>query len=220
MPVAALIGYTNAGKSTILNYFTGAGIPANNRLFDTLDTTTRRFEVTDGTEILLSDTVGFIRHLPHHLVEAFKATLEELKYADLLIHVVDASSPECLRQMEVVEALVEELGAASTPRLTVFNKMDAASDILPRAQDSVRVSAKSGLGMEKLKAAVYTALSAGKRRVTMLIPYGESGRMDELYRDASVESVDYKEDGIVVCAVCDDRVYGRLSRFITKEQQL
>ena len=124
VPVVALVGYTNAGKSTLLNALTGAEIPANDRLFDTLDTTTRTLEISDTCTVLLSDTVGFIRKLPHHLVEAFKATLEELSYADLLLHVIDASNPEWREQAEVVEHLVDELGSAGTPRIDVFNKAD------------------------------------------------------------------------------------------------
>ena len=124
MPVVALVGYTNAGKSTLLNTLTGAGIPAANRLFDTLDTTTRQMKVSDTLEVLMSDTVGFIRKLPHQLVDAFKATLEELTYADLLLHVIDASSPEWMQQAAVVDTLIEELGASETPRIEVFNKCD------------------------------------------------------------------------------------------------
>ena len=122
--MVAIVGYTNAGKSTLLNALTHAGIPARNRLFDTLDTTTRTLEISDTCTVLISDTVGFIRKLPHHLVEAFKATLEELAYADLILHVIDASNPEWREQAEVVEALIRQLGAEATPRLEVFNKSD------------------------------------------------------------------------------------------------
>ena len=132
VPVVAIVGYTNAGKSTLLNRLTGADIPANNRLFDTLDTTTRTLEISDTCTVLLSDTVGFIRKLPHHLVEAFKATLEELSYADLLLHVIDASNPLWREQAAVVEQLIVELGAEQTPRIDVFNKCDRfTGDILP-----------------------------------------------------------------------------------------
>ena len=124
VPVVAIVGYTNAGKSTLLNALTDAGIPARNRLFDTLDTTTRTLEISDTCTVLISDTVGFIRKLPHHLVEAFKATLEELSYADLILHVIDASNPEWREQAEVVEGLITQLGAQTTPRIEVFNKSD------------------------------------------------------------------------------------------------
>ena len=149
VPVVAIVGYTNAGKSTLLNRLTGADIPANNRLFDTLDTTTRTLEISDTCTVLLSDTVGFIRKLPHHLVEAFKATLEELSYADLLLHVIDASNPLWREQAAVVEQLIVELGAEQTPRIDVFNKCDKfTGDILPHGADIVSISAKTGQGLD------------------------------------------------------------------------
>ena len=149
-PVVALIGYTNAGKSTLLNCLTGSDIPANDRLFDTLDTTTRRLKLSERQEVLLSDTVGFIRKLPTHLVEAFKATLEELKYADILLHVIDLSNPEWDVQAEVVDTLVRQLGAEKTPCIRVFNKCDRYFGILPHGEDTVCVSAKSGEGCGRL----------------------------------------------------------------------
>ena len=146
IPVVAIVGYTNAGKSTLLNKLTGAGIPANNRLFDTLDTTTRRLRIDETQEVLLSDTVGFIRKLPTHLIEAFKATLEELRFADVLLHVIDISNPEWEEQARVVEELIRQLGAETTPCLRVFNKCDAYIGILPHGEDVVCISAKSGEG--------------------------------------------------------------------------
>ena len=138
VPVVAIVGYTNAGKSTLLNALTDAGIPARNRLFDTLDTTTRTLEISDTCTVLISDTVGFIRKLPHHLVEAFKATLEELAYADLILHVIDASNPEWREQADVVESLIRQLGAEQTPRIEVFNKSDVyVGDIRPHGEDIV-----------------------------------------------------------------------------------
>ena len=137
IPVVAIVGYTNAGKSTLLNRLTGAGIPANNRLFDTLDTTSRLLAVSDTLDVVISDTVGFIRKLPHQLVEAFKATLEELEYADLLLHVIDVSHPEWQQQCQVVENLILELGAGELPRIDVFNKSDClpVGEILPHGED-------------------------------------------------------------------------------------
>ncbi len=157
MPMAALVGYTNAGKSTVLNRLTRSDIPANNRLFDTLDTTTRRLWVPElGREILLSDTVGFIRKLPTHLIEAFKATLEELQYADLLLHVIDVSAPDWEEQAAVTDALIHELGAGTTPVLRIYNKCDAIPALmeLPHARDGVCVSARTGEGMPQLLARI------------------------------------------------------------------
>ena len=162
VPVVAIVGYTNAGKSTLLNRLTGADIPANNRLFDTLDTTTRTLEISDTCTVLLSDTVGFIRKLPHHLVEAFKATLEELSYADLLLHVIDASNPLWREQAAVVEQLIVELGAEQTPRIDVFNKCDKfTGDILPHGADIVSISAKTGQGLDELLEKIGGRLDTG-----------------------------------------------------------
>ena len=153
MPVVALVGYTNAGKSTVLNRMTRSDIPANNRLFDTLDTTTRRLWMPAlGREVLLSDTVGFIRKLPHHLVEAFKATLEELQFANLLLHVIDVSAPDWEEQAAVTDQLIYELGAGQTPCLRVYNKCDVlpVGFELPRRRDGVCVSARTGEGFDVL----------------------------------------------------------------------
>ena len=151
VPVVAIVGYTNAGKSTLLNQLTGAGIPANNRLFDTLDTTTRQLTVSDTCQVLLSDTVGFIAKLPHHLVEAFKATLEELEYADVLIHVIDSSDAERQEHMAVVERLIEQLAKPGVPVIRCYNKCDLLpDDDLPRETGSVCISAKTGAGVDEL----------------------------------------------------------------------
>ena len=214
VPVVALVGYTNAGKSTLLNALTGAEIPANDRLFDTLDTTTRTLEISDTCTVLLSDTVGFIRKLPHHLVEAFKATLEELSYADLLLHVIDASNPEWREPAEVVEHLVDELGSAGTPRIDVFNKADCyTGDILPHGADIVSLSAKTGQGLDKLLEMIGTRLDTGARRVVLQIPYDQGGLVDLLHRQAKVERVDYGE-AIEVTAVCTPVQLGRLRGYI------
>ncbi len=160
VPTVALVGYTNAGKSTVLNALTRSDIPANNRLFDTLDTTTRRLWVGElGREVLLSDTVGFIRKLPTHLVEAFKATLEELQYADLLLHVIDISAPDWEEQAAVTDELISQLGAGKTPCLRVYNKCDAAPlTVLPRSRSSVSISARTGEGLETLRAKIVEEL--------------------------------------------------------------
>ena len=215
VPVVAIVGYTNAGKSTLLNALTGADIPANNRLFDTLDTTTRTLEISDTCTVLLSDTVGFIRKLPHHLVDAFKATLEELSYADLLLHVIDTSNPAWREQAEVVEQLIYELGASQTPRIDVFNKTDlCAGDILPHGEDIVSISARTGRGLDKLLAAIGKRVDKGACRVTLALPYDQGGLLDLLYREAKVEKVEYA-DAIEVEAVCTPRTIGRVREYIT-----
>ncbi len=218
MPVVALVGYTNAGKSTLLNCLTDAGIPAVNRLFDTLDTTTRRLQISPTTEVLLSDTVGFIRKLPHHLVEAFKATLEELCYADVLVHVIDASNPEWRAQAEIVDELIEKLGAAQTPRLEVFNKCDLyTEDILPHGENVVRISAKTGEGTEELLAKVEEILNRGQKKVVLHIPYNKGGLVEVLHREADVQRVDYMTEFIEIEAVLNSEMYGRVREFAVEE---
>ena len=214
VPVVAIVGYTNAGKSTLLNKLTGADIPANNRLFDTLDTTTRTLEISDTCTVLLSDTVGFIRKLPHHLVEAFKATLEELEFADLLLHVIDASNPQWREQAEVVDQLIHELGADQTPRIEVFNKCDLwTGDIRPHGEDRVSISARTGEGLPELLSAIGKRLDNGARRVTIHLPYDRGGEVDRLYQEAKVEKVEYGET-IDVVAVCTPRTIGRLGPLV------
>ena len=213
IPVA-IVGYTNAGKSTLLNHLTGAGIPANNRLFDTLDTTSRLLTVSDTLDVVVSDTVGFIRKLPHQLVEAFKATLEELEYADLLLHVIDVSNPEWQQQAQVVENLILELGAGELPRIDVFNKSDLlpVGEIMPHGEDIVSISAKTGEGIDKLLEMIDKRLDKGSRRCVLHIPYDKGGLLDMLYREAKVESVEYGET-IDVVAVCGPRTMGQVAPY-------
>ena len=214
VPVVAIVGYTNAGKSTLLNKLTGAEIPANNRLFDTLDTTTRTLEISDTCTVLLSDTVGFIRKLPHHLVEAFKATLEELSFADLLLHVIDASNPEWREQAAVVDQLIHELGADQTPRLEVFNKCDLwTGEIRPHGENIVSISARTGEGLPALLEAIGQRLDSGVKRVTIHLPYDKGGLLDRLYQEAKVEQVEYGET-IDVVAVCTPRTIGQLGPLV------
>ena len=217
IPVVAIVGYTNAGKSTLLNQLTGAGIPANNRLFDTLDTTSRLLTVSDTLDVVISDTVGFIRKLPHQLVEAFKATLEELEYADLLLHVIDVSNPEWQEQAQVVENLILELGAGELPRINVFNKSDCvpAGEIMPHGEDICAISAKTGEGVDKLLEMIDKRLDKGTRRVVLHLPYDKGGLLDMLYREAKVESVEYGET-IDVTAVCGPRTLGQVEMFIAE----
>ena len=214
IPVVAIAGYTNAGKSTLLNAITGAGIPANDRLFDTLDTTTRLLTVSDTLEVVISDTVGFIRKLPHQLVEAFKATLEELEYADLLLHVIDVSNPEWREQARIVDELIRELGAESIPCIRVYNKCDVAFTAQQeREADAVYISAKTGEGIPALLEAVDKKLDKGTKRVVIHLPYDRTGLLDGLYREAKVENVAYGET-VDVTAVCTPRIMGQLKDYI------
>ena len=218
VPVVAIVGYTNAGKSTLLNKLTGAGIPANNRLFDTLDTTSRQLKVSDNLDVILSDTVGFIAKLPHHLVNAFRATLEELEYADLLLHVIDASDPNREEHIAVVDKLIGQLAKKETPVLRCYNKADlVAKEDIPTGQDIVATSAAMGQGMEQLLAAIENALGHARHHVTLCLPYSMGGQVETLHNNAQVKNVDYTADGIEIEAVLDDILYGRLKDYITKE---
>ena len=214
MPVVALVGYTNAGKSTLLNCLTGSDIPANDRLFDTLDTTTRRLRLDETQEVLLSDTVGFIRKLPTHLIEALKATLEELSYADVLLHVIDISNPEWEAQARVVDGLISQLGASETPCLRVFNKCDAYIGILPHGDDIVCISARSGEGADALVSKLLEMLDRGKKQVKLEIPYSDAGIVDLLKREAAVLSMEYTDTGITAEAIVTPDVLGRVKKYI------
>ena len=214
VPVVAIVGYTNAGKSTLLNHLTGAGIPANNRLFDTLDTTTRQLTVSDTLDVLLSDTVGFIAKLPHNLVEAFKATLEELQYADLLLHVIDAGDPERENHIDVVNKLIAQLAKPETPVIECYNKMDTVKeDDLPRGQSIAAISAKTGEGVEDLLRLIEKSLDRGLHHCTFLLPYAMAGQVDQLHTQAKVMRCDYTAEGIEIETICDDILYGRLRMY-------
>lgn len=214
LPVVALVGYTNAGKSTLLNRLTGADIPANDRLFDTLDTTTRRWRIDAAQEVLLSDTVGFIRKLPTHLVEAFKATLEELTYADVLLHVIDLSNPEWEAQAEVVDRLIDQLGAAQTPCIRVFNKCDAYLGILPHGENIVCISARSGEGAAELTECVRAILGRADHHVTLLLPYAQGALLETLHRDCAVLHTDYRDDGIALEVIIHPEQWTRFEPFV------
>jgi GTP-binding protein HflX len=214
VPVVAIVGYTNAGKSTLLNALTDAGIPANNRLFDTLDTTTRQLTVSDTLEVLLSDTVGFISKLPHDLVEAFKATLEELEYADLLIHVIDSGDPNRDDHIEVVNKLIAQLAKPGVPVIEAYNKADTvADDDIPRGENRIAISARTGAGLPDLLALLEQNLGKSLHHTKFHLPYTMSGQIDRLHQEAQVVNVEYTEDGIVVEAICDDTIYGRLREY-------
>ena len=218
VPVVAIVGYTNAGKSTLLNHLTGAGIPANNRLFDTLDTTSRQLTVSDNLDVVLSDTVGFIAKLPHHLVNAFHATLEELEYADLLLHVIDSSDPNREEHIEVVDKLIAKLAKPGTPVLKVYNKADLVSfEDLPGGRDVVHISAKRGLGMENLLKSIENALGHARHHVLLRLPYSMGGMVDTLHSGAKVNSVEYTGEGMEIDTVLDDILYGRLKIYVISE---
>ena len=219
VPVVAIVGYTNAGKSTLLNQLTGAGIPANNRLFDTLDTTSRQLTVSDNLDVILSDTVGFISKLPHHLVDAFRATLEELEYADLLLHVIDASDPNREDHIAVVDRLIAKLAKPGTPVLQCYNKADLVSrEDIPVGEDVVAISARQGYGMDKLLQAIEKALGHSRHHIVVTIPYSNGGLVETLHSGAQVLSVDYTGEGIVVDTIVDPILYGRLKNYITEEK--
>ena len=215
VPVVALVGYTNAGKSTLLNQLTGADTQTGDRLFDTLDTTTRRLRLEEVGEILLSDTVGFIQRLPHHLVEAFKATLEELRYADLLLHVIDASNPGWPDQVAVVDKLIRELGAEETPRLEVFNKSDVyTGEILPRNEDTLCVSAATGEGCDVLVRRIAEILLKQSRRVQLRIPYPDARIIDRLYKEGEVLARRDLDDCIELEVVASERLLGIVEGYV------
>lgn len=203
LKTAAIVGYTNAGKSTLLNTLTGAGILAEDKLFATLDPTTRVLELKDGQQILLTDTVGFIRKLPHHLVEAFKSTLEEAKYADYIIHVVDASNPQAELQMHTVYETLRELGATGKKIITLLNKQDqvqgeALRDF--RADYTVKCSARTGEGLEELKDVLAKLLAESQIYLEELYTYKEAGKIQIIREYGSLLSEEYREDGIFVKA--------------------
>ena len=218
VPVVAIVGYTNAGKSTLLNQLTGAGIPANNRLFDTLDTTSRQLTVSDNLDVILTDTVGFIAKLPHHLVDAFRATLEELEYADLLLHVIDSSDENREEHIAVVDKLIGQLAKPGIPVLRCYNKADLVEKTdIPVGEDVVSISASTGAGMDDLLKTIEKALGHSRHHVVVTIPYAKGGLVDTLHSGAQVLSVDYTGEGIVVETVVDPILYGRIKEYITKE---
>ena len=218
VPVICLVGYTNAGKSTLLNALPGAGIPANNRLFDTLDTTSRQLTVSDTCQAILSDTVGFIAKLPHHLVNAFRATLEELEYADLFIHVIDSADPEREDHIAVVNRLIAELAKPGTPVLECYNKCDLVpDDEIPRGADKVAISAAQGAGIDALKKAIEAQLGKGKHQIRLLLPYAMGGMVETLHSGAKVLGCEYAGEGIFVDAVVDETLFGKLRPYVIEE---
>ncbi len=217
----AIVGYTNAGKSTLLNRLTNAGILAEDKLFATLDPTTRKHQLPGGETVLLTDTVGFIRNLPHHLVKAFKSTLDEAVYADILMILIDASDPEFPTQLSVTEQILADLGASEKPTIYVFNKCDKGMVCPPSAvintdsEKYICISAQSGEGVDKLSSLLENVVHEGTSKATFFIPNSEQGALNRLYSDATVESVDYGADGVTVIAIVDAKVRGMLKKYDT-----
>lgn len=210
-PVAAIVGYTNAGKSTLLNKLTDAGILAEDKLFATLDPTTRNLALPGGQQILLTDTVGFIRKLPHNLIEAFKSTLEEAKYSDIILHVVDCSNPQMDMQMYVVYETLKDLGVHDKEVITVFNKIDAADrTMIPRDLSSdhqVRISAKTGEGLDELLNLLESILRSRKVFLERVYPYSEAGKIQLIRKYGQLLTEEYREDGIFVSAYVPAEMY-------------
>ena len=192
----AIVGYTNAGKSTLLNTLTDAGVLAEDKLFATLDPVARALKLPDGRQVLLIDTVGFVRRLPHHLVQAFRSTLEAAAEADVILNVCDAGSPEAAEHLEVTRRLLEELGCGDRPVLSVFNKCDVAQSMPPVEGPVVRISAKTGEGIDRLLAAVAAALPRDRRRVELLLPFREGALAERCRREGAVEREWYEPEGL------------------------
>lgn len=220
----AIVGYTNAGKSTLLNRLTDAGILAEDKLFATLDPTTRKFELPSGEQILLTDTVGLINKLPHHLISAFRSTLEEACRADILLVLTDASDPNFRDQLRVTEELLKDLGAGGKPTLYVFNKCDRGLAELGRIgasapdENIVFISALTGQGVEQMVARLESMALAGKRRVTYHIPNSDGGALNTLYRIATVENVEYGAEGMTVTALADAKARGMMRKYAIDDE--
>ena len=213
-PVAAIVGYTNAGKSTLLNKLTGADILAADMLFATLDPTVRQLELDNGQQILLTDTVGFIRKLPHHLIEAFRSTLEEACYADMIIHVVDASNPNAFTQMQVVYDTLRRLGVKDKPVITLFNKQDLISDeeVLKdlNSDVNIRISAKTGLGLDEFKKELERILLENKVYIEEIVDFSNAGMIQLIRKDGNLLEENYLPEGIEIKAYVSKELFGKL----------
>ena len=212
---ACLVGYTNAGKSSLLNRLTDSDVLAENKLFATLDTTSRGLVLEDNRKILLIDTVGFIRKLPHHLVEAFKSTLEETVVADFLIHVIDASNPQYQNHIKVVESVLSDLGAAGKPIIEVYNKVD----LLSGAGDfsGLGISVKENIGLDKLMKLIDETAPGKKKEICVLIPYTEGALVNELHKNQKILSQEYTESGTKINLLADSITYNVLKEYLTEE---
>lgn len=214
--VGAIVGYTNAGKSTLLNLLTGAGVLAEDKLFATLDPTARAIELPDGRSLLLVDTVGLIRRLPHHLVEAFKSTLEEAASADIIIHVCDASDPEASEKAEVTLKTLADLGAAEIPVVTVLNKCDLLTETIPEDDSTVKISAKLNQGTDRLLRVIAANLPETAKRMKLLLPYDKAGLTAKLRDNGKVFSEEYAENGILVDALVDQLLVKQMTEYETR----
>ena len=218
---AAIVGYTNVGKSTLLNYLTEAGVLAENKLFATLETTSRAIELPDGRSVTRIDTVGLIRRLPHQLVEAFKSTLEEAASADVIIHVCDASADDCEEQAKVTLELLKELGCEGIPVVTVFNKCDKVPYIneLDTSGEAVKISAKNGTGIDSLLAAIQKVLPENSVRCRLLLPFDKAGLVNTIRQEGRIFSEDYTAEGIVLDALVDIKVYHLVESYKVKNEE-
>lgn len=218
--VCAIVGYTNVGKSTLLNLLTDAGVLAENKLFATLETTSRAIELPDGRSLMLVDTVGLIRRLPHHLVEAFKSTLEEAANADVILHICDASAENCEEQAQVTLDLLSELGCDGIPVVTVFNKCDLLPEELafaPETRNAVLISAKENRGMDQLLAALAKALPDPARRMRLLLPFSQGGLLNEIRSSGKLFSEEYTPEGVLVDAMVDVRLQKAAAPYETEK---
>ena len=215
----ALIGYTNAGKSTLLNSLTGAGVLAENKLFATLDPTTRKLELPCGESVLLTDTVGFIRKLPHHLVKAFKSTLDEVVYADILLIVTDVNDPEAPEHIRVTEEILDELGASGKPIVYVYNKCDMLEKTYESSvsDNTVMVSGINSTGLDALISLIESEIHKFKKKFKLMLPYSDQSVLSSIYNTYTVESVEYLDSGISAIAVLDERGRGMYQRYIVAE---
>lgn len=214
--VGAIVGYTNAGKSTLLNLLTGADVLAEDKLFATLDPTSRAIELPDGRSLLLVDTVGLIRRLPHHLVEAFKSTLEEAACADIIIHVCDVSDPEAAEKADVTLKTLADLGAAEIPVVTVLNKCDLLTENIPEDDSTVKISAKKAQGIDRLLQVVAANLPETAKRMKLLLPYDKAGFTAKLRENGKVFNEEYTETGVLVDALVDQMLIKQISQYETE----
>lgn len=215
--VGAIVGYTNAGKSTLLNLLSGADVLAEDKLFATLDPTSRAIELPDGRSLLIVDTVGLIRRLPHHLVEAFKSTLEEAACADIILHVCDASDPDAAEKADVTLKTLAELGAAEIPVVTILNKCDLIEENIPEDEKTVKISAKRGEGIDKLLLAIARNLPESSHRMRLLLPYDKAGLGAKLRENGKVFSEEYAENGVLIDALVDKVLIKQMSEYLVED---